>query len=220
MRSSLLTLVGASVLASCEAETKSAAPEAAIFDIDLVVRNGQPEAFVCEVGADCQREDRFWWPKMQECEHTSDLYGEPRGPACVPQLDFILDGVVVNSALVPGLSYELIVQGCGHDATHIPLSLPSVELIIEDIQHDAIASELAIRFAAPGADAAALSAGNWTSMQTCLSEASGHVSHRGAPNPTEATLAVFATSEQSERFGSLRLWLGVQEELDLSPTSP
>ena len=213
----LLMLLASSVLASCEEEEAAVFEEAVLFDIDVVVRNGQPKAFICEVDAECRREDTFWWPKMQECEHTSDLYREPRGPSCVPRLHFLLDEVIVNSDLVPGLNYELVVQGCGYEATRIPLALPTVELVIEDIQYDAIAAELAINYSAPGADVAALTAGNWTSMQTCISDASGQVSHSGSPNPLEATLAVFATSERTERFGSLRLWLGVQEELELNP---
>lgn len=212
----LLTLCASSVLASCEEET-AVFEEALVFDIDVVVRNGQPKVFVCEVDTECRRENRFWWPKMQECEHTSDLYGEPLGPSCEPKLNFLLDGVGVNSDLVPGLTYELVVQGCGYEATRIPLTLPTVELVIEDIQYDAIAAEVAIRYSAPGADVAALSAGNWTSMQTCISDASGQVSHTGAPNPLDATLAVFATSERSERFGNLTFWIGVQEVLDLNP---
>ncbi len=210
-------LCASSVLTSCE--DQAVVFEEAVFDIDVVVRNGQPEVFVCEAGTECRREDRFWWPKMQECEHTSDAYGEPLGPSCEPKLNFLHDGVAINSALVPGLNYELVVQGCGHDATRIPFTLPTVELVIEDIQYDAIAAELAVTYSAPGADVAALTAGNWTSMQTCISDANGQVSHTGAPNPQNATLAVFATSEHSEHFGSLRLWLGVQEVLELAPTT-
>jgi hypothetical protein len=210
-------LVGASVLASCQVETV----ETMVFDIDLVVRNGRPEAFVCEVDAECQRANGFWWPKRtQACGATSDVYAEPREPSCTPNLYFTLCGVVVNSDLVPGQNYELVVQDCGHDATLIPLALPSVELVIEDIQHDAIAAELAVSYSAPRADVAALSAGNWTSMRTCISEATGQVSHKGSPNPSDASLAVFSRSEQSERFGNLRLWVGVQEQLDLSPAAP
>lgn len=187
------------------------------YELDLVVRDGRVVPYLCWEGSQCNRgSSDDWWPQPGECHFVSDVVGTSHRPECALQARFLADGdLVPEGGVLPGKTYELIVEGCGYGPSSISLASPMVTLEITDVAQDPNGS-VSVDYLAQGANAAVMRAGNWTSKKTCASAITGNFMQDN-PYVQEAQLSAYDLSEHETDFGTLRVWMGTEQMLDLGP---
>jgi hypothetical protein len=117
--------------------------------------------------------------------------------------------------VTPGNDCELVVQGCGYKPSRFAISVPPIELEVLSVDYNSDGI-ITVDFDSSGANVAMTSVGGFTGMRMCVHPIDGQPVRAGPllGNP-DGFLSVFSMTEHEGDFGVARVWVGVEQVLDL-----
>lgn len=192
--------------------------EATRYDVDFVIEGEQTLQYSCQEDELCNTGSGYWWPQPGECSSWTDV-GVPANTAdCDLDVEFSVEGTVVpSSTVVSGNAYDVRVGGCGHSSEFFAILVPALELTVNDVAREE--GNIVVDYSSVGASVVQLqtTAGFGALGAHCSREAlaSSTIASTQRNPVTDAKLSAFADFELIGNFGSVRIWIGKKQFLNL-----